>query len=62
MIQYLYFENIQLKRLCNNIFPENSILKLMQRFELSCIQFNKIFIQLENPGITQGKQNIGGMV
>ena len=33
------------------VFPENSIQKLIQKFEFCLIQFNKIFIQLENQGI-----------
>ena len=36
--------------------------KIASTILFDCIEFNKIFIQLENPGITQGKQNIGGMV
>ena len=32
-------------------FPENSIQKLIQKFQFGFIQFNKIFIQLENQGI-----------
>ena len=32
-------------------FPENSIQKLIQKFKFCFIQFNKIFIQLENQGI-----------
>ena len=43
---------LQLKKLFNNLFfPENSIQKLIQKFEIGLIQFNKIFIQLENQGI-----------
>ena len=30
------------------------ILNSIQNFEIGCIQFNKIFIQLENMGIEQG--------
>ena len=32
-------------------FLENSIQKLIQKFKFGLIQFNKIFIQLENQGI-----------
>ena len=32
-------------------FPENSIQKFIQNFQFGWIQFNKIFIQLENQGI-----------
>ena len=35
-------------------FPPNSIQKSIQNFEIGCIQFNKIFIQLGNAGIDQG--------
>ena len=38
IIQYNFFRNIQFK-------------KLIQKFKFSFIQFNKIFIQLENHGI-----------
>ena len=33
------------------IFPENSIQKLIQKFLFGLIHFNKIFIQLENQDI-----------
>ena len=46
--------NIQFKGIFNNSFPENSLQKLIQKIEFMCVQFNKIFIQLENPGIAQG--------
>ena len=45
--------NIQFKGIFNNGFPENSLQKLIQKIEFMCVQFNKIFIQLENPGIAQ---------
>ena len=38
----------------NNLFLTNSIQNSNQNFEIGCIQFNKIFIQLENVGIEQG--------
>ena len=34
-----------------SFFPPNSIQKSIQNFEIGCIQFNKIFIQLGNAGI-----------
>ena len=34
-----------------HFFQENSIQKLIQKFKFGFIQFNKIFIQLENQGI-----------
>ena len=37
-----------------SFFPPNSIQKSIQNFEIGCIQFNKIFIQLGNAGIDQG--------
>ena len=37
-----------------SFFPPNSIQKLIQNFEIGCIQFNKIVIQLGNTGIDQG--------
>jgi len=37
-----------------SFFLPNSIQKLIQDFEIGCIQFNKIFIQLGNAGIDQG--------
>ena len=37
-----------------SFFPANSIQKFIQNFEIGCIQFNKIFIQLRNVGIDQG--------
>ena len=39
------------KNYSNKIFLENSIQKLIQQFKFGFIQFNKIFIQLENQGI-----------
>ena len=32
----------------------NSIEKSIEYFEIGCIQFNKIFIQLKSAGINQG--------
>ena len=32
-------------------FPENSIQKLIQKFQFGLIPFNKTFIQLEHQGI-----------
>ena len=37
-------------------FPEISIKKLIKKFEFGCIQFNKMFIKLENPGIAHPYQ------
>ena len=39
------------KKYSITFFPENSIQKLIQKFKFGFIQFNKIFIQLENQGI-----------
>ena len=48
LFNIIFFRNIQFKKLFNNLFfPENSI----QKYEFGLIQFNKIFIQLENQGI-----------
>ena len=38
----------------NNLFLVNSIQNLIQNFEISWIQFSKIFIQFENVGIDHG--------
>ena len=38
----------------NNFCMVNSIQNSIQNFEISWIQFNKIFIQFENVGIDQG--------
>ena len=38
----------------NNVCMVNSIQNSIQNFEISWIQFNKIFIQFENVGIDQG--------
>ena len=38
----------------NNFCMVNSIQNSIQNFEISLIQFNKIFIQFENVGIDQG--------
>ena len=52
LFNIIFFRNIQFKKLFNNFFfPENSIQKLIQKFKFGFIQFNKIFIQLENQGI-----------
>ena len=59
-IHFHHFAWIRFKRLFNIIFPEHSIQKIIQlpfflekylNFDFGCIQFSKIFIQLENPGI-----------
>ena len=41
----------------NNFCMVNSIQNSIQNFEISWIQFNKIFIQFENVGIDQGYTN-----
>ena len=47
----IFFRNIQFKKIIQQtFFPENSIQKLIQQFKFGFIQFNKIFIQLENQG------------
>ena len=46
-----FLGNIQFNRLFKYFFSENSIQKLIQKFKFGFIQFNKIFIQLENQGI-----------
>ena len=46
--------NIQFKGIFNNGFPENSLQKLIQKIEFVCVQFNKIFIQLEIPRYRPG--------
>ena len=33
------------------IYDDVELLILIQNLEFGCIQFNKIFVQLENPGI-----------
>ena len=47
------FQSECLKKIFQNqkCFPKNSIQKLIQKFKFGFIQFNKIFIQLENQGI-----------
>ena len=50
-----FYDKIQFNRLFNIVFfLPNSIQKSIQNFEIGCIQFNKIFIQLGNAGIDQG--------
>ena len=48
----------------NNFCMVNSIQNSIQNFEISWIQFNKIFIQFENVGIDHGypeNPNLGGL-
>ena len=51
-IQYA-LNSIQ-KIIQNYLFPTNSIQNSIQNFEISWIQFNKIFIQFDNVGIDHG--------
>ena len=52
IIQYQLFQEYSITKLFNNLFfPENSIQILIQKSKFGFIQFNKIFIQLENQGI-----------
>ena len=44
----------------NNFFMVNSIQNSIKNFEISWIQFNKIFIQFENVGIDHGYLDTGG--
>ena len=53
-ILYVLYGNKELTLSSKSFFLPNSIQKLIQNFEIGCIQFNKIFIQLGNAGIDQG--------
>ena len=53
IIQYIFGE-YSIQRIFNNDFPKNSLQKLIKKIESVSVWFNKIFIQLENPGIAQG--------
>ena len=46
-----FFRNIQFKNYSIIFFPGKFNSKLIQKFKFGLIQFNKIFIQLENQGI-----------
>ena len=46
LLIFLIFYKIQFKNIfIYNFFYQNSIQKIIQNFEIGCIQFNKIFIQ-----------------
>ena len=47
----MFPQNSIQKIIQNNLFMLNSIQNSIQNFEISWIQFNKIFIQFENVGI-----------
>jgi len=52
-----FFQEYSIKKKFNNIFP-HSIQKLIQKVEFGFIQFNKIFIQLENQGIEHHQDEV----
>ena len=53
IIQYQVFQEYPIQKLLwlQPFFLENSIKKMIQKIEFGFIQFNKIFVQLENQGI-----------
>ena len=51
IIQYNFFREYSIQKNYSIIFLENSIQKLIKKFKFGLIQFNKVFIQLENQGI-----------